>query len=96
MGMREDIMAVKKDLEEVKNESFASEILRDYKKTNKRQFIITIIILVMWFLTIGYLVYLLNDIGTIETSQTIEDIDSIDNSNIINNGDLYGEDKTNN
>lgn len=68
MGMREDIMAVRKDLEEVKNESFASEILRDYKKANKRQFVIILVILTMWFATIGYLVYILNDIGVIYDS----------------------------
>ena len=96
MGMREDIMAVRKDLEEVKNESFASEILSDYKKANKRQFVTILVILGMFTALLSYTIYLLNDIGTIETTQTIEDIDSIDNSNIINNGDLYGEDKTNN
>ena len=63
MGMREDIMAVKKDLEEVKNESFATQILKDYKKQNKRQFIVILVILIMWFATIGYLIYILNDIG---------------------------------
>ena len=89
-------MAVRKDLEEVKNESFASEILSDYKKANKRQFVIILVILGMFTALLSYTIYLLNDIGTIETTQTIEDIDSIDNSNIINNGDLYGEDKTNN
>ena len=68
----------------------ALELLSDYKKANKRQFIIIIIILVMWFLTIGYLVYTLNDIGTVETTtQEISDVDSIDNSNIAN-GDING------
>ena len=86
MGMREDIMAVKKDLEEVKNESFASEILSDYKKANKRQFIVILVILTMWFATIGYLIYILNDIGAIEETQTIENIDNIENSTI-QNGD---------
>ena len=86
MGMREDIMAVKKDLEEVKNESFASEILKDYKKANKRQFIIILVILTMWFATIGYLIYILNDIGVIEETQTIENIDNIENSTIQNGG----------
>ena len=56
-------MAVKKDLEEVKNESFATQILKDYKKQSKRQFIIILVILIMWFATIGYLIYILNDIG---------------------------------
>ena len=51
----------------------------------------------MWFATIGYLVYILNDVGTIEeiSTQEIEDVDTIENSNIIN-GDVYGQDKTNN
>ena len=71
----------------------ALELLSDYKKTNKRQFIIILTILVMWFGTIGYLVYILNDIGTIETSsQEITDVKSINNSNIAN-GDIDGNDK---
>lgn len=99
MGFREDIMAVQKEIQEVKEQSFAMELLNDYKKANKRQFIIIIVILTMWFATIGYLVYILNDIGieettTTTTTQEIEDVDSIDNSYIVN-GDNYGENKTN-
>lgn len=79
----------------MKERSLAMELLHDANKRNKRQFIIIIIILVMWFLTIGYLVYVLNDIGTIETSsQQIEDVDTIENSNITN-GDINGEDNSN-
>lgn len=79
----------------MEEKGFALELLSDYKKANKRQFIIIIIILVMWFLTIGYLVYTLNDIETIETStQEIQDVESIDNSKIAN-GDINGYDKTN-
>lgn len=85
---------MKKEVEEVKEKSLAMEMLSDYKKTNKRQFIIILVILTMWFITIGYLVYVLNDIGVIETSQEIQDVDTIENSNITN-GDMYGEDKTN-
>ena len=87
MGMREDIMAVRKDLEEVKNESFASEILRDYKKANKRQFVIILVILTMWFATIGYLVYILNDIGVIEETITQETEQGYNNY-IGNDGDI--------
>ena len=87
MGMREDIMAVRKDLEEVKNESFASEILSDYKKDKKRLFIIILVILSFWFATIGYLVYILNDIGTETTEVTQENSDG--NNNFIgNDGDI--------
>lgn len=94
MGMREDIMAVRKDLEEVKEQSFASEILSDYKKANKRQFVIILFILGMFTALLSYTIYLLNDIGTIETTtQEVNNIDSIGGSVI--NGDNYGEDKAN-
>ena len=80
----------------IKENSYALEILRDYKKAYKRQFIIIFVILVMWFLTICYLVYILNDIGVEETTTTtktqeIRDINTMDNSNIVN-GD-YHKDK---
>lgn len=79
----------------MEEQSFALDLLRDYKKQNKRQFIVILVILTMWFVTIGYLVYVLNDIGTVETTTTqeISDIDTIENSNLPN-GDMYGENKT--
>lgn len=84
--LRDDIMAVKKEVKELREKGFALELLSDFKKQNKRQFIIILVILGLWFLTIGYLVYVLNDIGTIETStQEIEDVETINNSSI-NNG----------
>lgn len=72
--MREEVEELKKELNEVKEQSLAMEILQDYKKANKRLFIALIVILCMWFATIGYLVYTLNDIGTIEevTTQEVE------------------------
>lgn len=95
MGIREDIEEVQNDIKEV---SFAYSILEDYKAQNRRLFIIIILILIMWFGTIGYLVYVLNDIGTEEITETTYDTNtqeidndgSIDNSYIIN-GDNYGE-----
>ena len=93
MGMREDIMAVKKDLEEVKNESFASEILRDYKKANKRQFIIILVILSFWFATIGAFVYYINTTGYEETTEYAE-TDNGGNACVgdnCNNGVINGE-----
>lgn len=75
--------------------SFAMDLLKDYKVQNKRQFIIILVILAMWFVTIGYLVYVLNDIGTsTETStQEVSDVDTV-NGNIINKGNSYGENQT--
>lgn len=70
--------------------SLAMEIITDYKKANKRMFIIILVILGILFATFGYLVYTLNDIGTVETTQEVTDVDTI-NGNITNNGDNYGE-----
>ena len=85
----------------MKEQSLAMELLQDYKKANKRMFIIIIIILTMWFATIGYLVYILNDIGTIETTtQQVEQENKEGNNNFIGgNGDINNgkaKDQTNN
>lgn len=72
MGMREDIMAVRKDLEEVKNESFAMELLKDQRKQNKRLFIIWIITFLTLVTVACYTIYLLNDTETITTEEIME------------------------
>ena len=72
MSIKEDIEKVQKKVDVIEEQSFALDLLRDYKKQNKRQFIVILVILSMWFITIGYLVYVLNDIGTIETTTTQE------------------------
>ena len=75
----------------------ASELLADYKKSNKRLFVIILVILTMWFLTIGYLVYILNDIGTIETTQEISQETEEGNNNYIgNDGDIVNGETDNN
>lgn len=94
MGLKEEVLEMKKEVQAVRKQSFTMELLKDFKKQNKRLFIIILVILTMWFSTIGYLVYILNDIGVEETTQEINDVDTIENSNITN-GDIYGQDKTN-
>lgn len=86
MKIREDVYDIKKELQEVKKESFAFSILSDYKRQNKRLFIALVIVLVMWFATLCYLVYILVDAGVVEERQEINDIDTIENSNITNGG----------
>ena len=88
--MKEDLDMAKKELEELKEQSFAMDLLKDYKNQNKRQFIIILVILSMWFATIGYLVYVLNDIGVIEetTQEVTQQNDSGNNNFIGNNGDI--------
>ena len=71
----------------MKENSFALEILKEQKKSNKRLFIILLVVLSMWFLTIGYLVYVLNDIGVIEETIT-QDNDNGINNYIGNDGDI--------
>lgn len=90
-------MAVQKELNELKEQSIAWEMLQDSKKEKKRLFIMWIITFIALIGVSCYTVYLLNDIGTVtETStQKIDDVDTIENSNITN-GDMYGENKANN
>ena len=79
----------------MKEKSFGLEILSDYKKQNKRIFIIWLITFMALISSIIYIIYLYNDIGTIEKTQDIQGIETIENSDITN-GDMYGENKTNN
>ena len=73
----------------------ATEMLHILKTQNKRLFIIWLVTFIAFIILVGYTIYLLNDIGAIETTQEIEDVETIQNSNITN-GDMYGQDKTNN
>ena len=73
--------------EKIQENSYALDILKDYKNENIRLFIVTLVILIMWFLTIGYLVYILNDVGTVEESITQENENGYNNY-IGNDGDI--------
>lgn len=74
----------------MENDTIVTSILKDYKKQSKRLFIILLVVLSMWFITIGYLVYVLNDIGTIETTtQEVQQENENGNNNFIgNDGDI--------
>ena len=102
---------IKKLEKKVEKQSLAMELLEFSKeqnkqlertnkrleRTNKRLIIVLIIILVLWFATIGAFLYYINTTGYVETdeySQEIKDIDSVNNSKIIN-GDEYGENNSN-
>ena len=83
MGLKEDVLEMKKEVQAVREQSLAMEFVKDYKNQNKRLFVIILVILVMWFATIGYLVYVLNDIGYEEVTTESYDVsqDSGDNGN---------------
>ena len=63
MNLKEEVLELEKEVKKIQEESFATQILKDYKRQSKRQFIIILVILIMWLATIGYLIYILNDIG---------------------------------
>ena len=80
-------MELKKEIEELKEESFAMEILADYKRQNKRLFVMWIITFLTLVALSCYTLYLVNDIGTIETTVTQENSDGYNNY-IGNDGDI--------
>lgn len=86
---------IKKNSKKLEEYSLAKELIDDGKKDKKRYFVMWIITFVGLLISVGYNIYLLNDIGTVETTQEITDFDTI-NGNVINNGDNYGYDKANN
>ena len=80
--------------QQIQQNSYALDILKDYKAGSKRMFIALLIVLFMWFATIGYLVYVLNDIGTIEESTIdIDGVETIDNSHIKIGDDIWEKSK---
>lgn len=94
--MRDEIMAVKKELEEVKEKSFALELISDYKRQNKRQFIVILVILTMWFASIGLFVYYINTTGYEETITETAETDDSGNACVgdnCNNGVINGKGK---
>lgn len=69
----------------------ATEMLHILKTQNKRLFIIWLVTFIAFIGLLGYTIWLLNDIGTIEeNSQEISDVNTIENSSIAN-GDINGE-----
>lgn len=93
MSMKDEVLELKKELEEVKEESLAMSLLSDYKKDKKRLFIIILVILSFWFATIGAFVYYINTTGyeeTIEYAETDNGGNACVGDNC-NNGVINGE-----
>lgn len=58
MDLREEVNEMRRELNEIEEESFAMLLLKDYKKSNARMFKIIVILIVAWFLTIlGIILY---------------------------------------
>lgn len=88
--IRDDIMAVKKEVDEMKQQSFGMELLSDMKRQNKRLYVIWIITFIAFIGLLGYTLWLLNDVGTIETTtqEVSQENDSGNNNFIGNDGDI--------
>lgn len=89
MSIKEDIEELKTKAEELEKESFAMEILKDYKKQNLRLFWMWIITVVALISVSCYLIYVMNDIGVSEETIDIEDVENIDNSHIKIGDDIW-------
>ena len=89
MGLKEDFTDLERKTNELEK-SFAMEILQDYKLVNKRQFIVILVLIFTSLCLGGYVIYLLNDIGTVETTQEISDFDTID-GNVVNGGSVWAK-----
>lgn len=95
--IRDDIMEVKKEVKELREQSFGMELLSDMKKQNKRLYTIWIITFIAFIGLLSYTLWLLNDVGTIETTtqEVSQENDSGNNNFIGNDGDIING-KTNN
>lgn len=75
-----------KELNKNENESLAMSLIKLLKVQNKRMFIAWLITFIGLVLSIGYIVYLLNDVTTIDTDTIdINEVSSINESTIENN-----------
>lgn len=86
--IRDDLLDMKKEIKEMKEQSFAMELLHDARKSNKRMFIIIIVILTMFTALLGYTLWLLNDIGTVEDTTVTQENENGYNNFIGNDGDI--------
>lgn len=88
---KEEIDNIRNEVHELQEQSLALELLKDYKKQNKRQFVIILVILGMFTALLGYTIYLLNDFGVSTETDTIDidNVEEIDNSHIKIGDDVW-------
>lgn len=66
MNLKEEVFEMEKEVKKIQEESLAMSLLKDYKKVNKRMFIIILVILGMFACLLGYTIWLLNDVGLLQ------------------------------
>lgn len=63
MNVREEVENMKKEVQDLEQQSLAMELVKDYKKSNKRLYIICILLIIYAASMTIYLIYTLKDIG---------------------------------
>lgn len=79
---------IENNSEKIQKNSYALDILKDYKKGFNRWHNIALIFMVLWIITMCYLVYIFNDIGTINETTITQDNENGYNNYIGNDGDI--------
>lgn len=82
MGIREEVLEMKKEVEEIQEESDLYRILKLEDRKNKRLCWLISLLIILLIVSVGYSFYLQNDIGTTITTEDYDvKQDSGDNSN---------------
>ena len=104
MRLKDDVYYLQQEVGDIRQESFAMELIREsnaenklYEKQNKRLFIITVLAMLLLAVTFGYLVYILTDIEVEEiTTEESYDVDQDSGDNGNNNFVNGNENNVNN
>ena len=82
MGIKEEMLEMKKEVEEIQEESDLYRILKLEDRKNKRLCWLISLLIILLIISVGYSFYLQNDIGTTITTEDYDvKQDSGDNSN---------------
>lgn len=98
MDIREEMLEMKKEVQEIQEESDLYRILTLEDKKNKRLCGIISLLVILLVISLGYTIYLTSDIGIVEdtiTQEVTQDNENGNNNFIGNNGDITN-DKINN
>lgn len=76
---------------EKENTSLATELIRELKSTSKRWFVAFIVVLSLWFATIGgFIIYLSLPVEETNTETVTQDADDNGNNNYVGGDNIVG------
>lgn len=81
---------ISKNSEKIQHNSGALDLLHTIKSNSDKYFVIWIITFVAFLGSLGYIVYLLNDISQVTTQEVEQENDIGDNNYIGRDGDING------